>query len=649
MMFSSILIANRGEIARRVIKSAKRLGIKTYAIYSEADKDSMHVKEADVALFIGPAESKKSYLNISNIIDAAVENKIDAIHPGYGFLSENYLFAKKVEESGVKFIGPSWQSIKAMGNKNNAKKIITSANIPLVKGFLVSKEKPANNKKKAKEIGFPVIVKAAAGGGGKGMRVVYHESDLQGSIEAVTREAQSSFKDDQVIVEKYIKGGKHIEIQVARDNYGHCVHLFERDCSSQRRYQKVLEEAPSLSIPKETKKRMYKAAIDIANEINYQSLGTIEFIVDVQSRKTELPFFFLEMNTRLQVEHPITEEILGLDLVELQINIALGKRLAMENNEVMPRGHAIEARIYAEDPKNDFLPSPGLIQSLKLPTAGRLDLGVRSGDQISAFYDPMIGKIVVHADDREKARLKLVECIKELNVKGIETNKDFLHYILNSELFKKDKIQITDLDDLASKFKQLLPDPTDVLAAALIILNLEAKFKNKIWRLWGTGSTNILLRMEEENYAVKVNSNDGENFQLILGDKTYNVEKVFLSNNSISFDVDQILVNLEFEAKEKMLTLYSEGLKFAFENITNIYQSSERGMQERNIIAPITGSIAKIMVKNGQMVVKDEPVIFIEAMKMEYQLVATKSGKVSGLKNKKGDLIEKGETLLEIE
>ena len=649
MMFSSILIANRGEIARRVIKSAKRLGIKTYAIYSEADKDSMHVKEADVALFIGPAESKKSYLNISNIIDAAVENKIDAIHPGYGFLSENYLFAKKVEESGVKFIGPSWQSIKAMGNKNNAKKIITSANIPLVKGFLVSKEKPANNKKKAKEIGFPVIVKAAAGGGGKGMRVVYHESDLQGSIEAVTREAQSSFKDDQVIVEKYIKGGKHIEIQVARDNYGHCVHLFERDCSSQRRYQKVLEEAPSLSIPKETKKRMYKAAIDIANEINYQSLGTIEFIVDVQSRKTELPFFFLEMNTRLQVEHPITEEILGLDLVELQINIALGKRLAMENNEVMPRGHAIEARIYAEDPKNDFLPSPGLIQSLKLPTAGRLDLGVRSGDQISAFYDPMIGKIVVHADDREKARLKLVECIKELNVKGIETNKDFLHYILNSELFKKDKIQITDLDDLASKFKKLLPDPTDVLAAALIILNLEAKFKNKIWRLWGTGSTNILLRMEEENYAVKVNSNDGENFQLILGDKTYNVEKVFLSNNSISFDVDQILVNLEFEAKEKMLTLYSEGLKFAFENITNIYQSSERGVQERNIIAPITGSIAKIMVKNGQMVVKDEPVIFIEAMKMEYQLVALKSGKVSGLKNKKGDLIEKGETLLEIE
>ena len=649
MMFSSILIANRGEIARRVIKSAKRLGIKTYAIYSEADKDSMHVKEADVALFIGPAESKKSYLNISNIIDAAVENKIDAIHPGYGFLSENYLFAKKVEESGVKFIGPSWQSIKAMGNKNNAKKIITSANIPLVKGFLVSKEKPANNKKKAKEIGFPVIVKAAAGGGGKGMRVVYHESDLQGSIEAVTREAQSSFKDDQVIVEKYIKGGKHIEIQVARDNYGHCVHLFERDCSSQRRYQKVLEEAPSLSIPKETKKRMYKAAIDIANEINYQSLGTIEFIVDVQSRKTELPFFFLEMNTRLQVEHPITEEILGLDLVELQISIALGKRLAMENNEVMPRGHAIEARIYAEDPKNDFLPSPGLIQSLKLPTAGRLDLGVRSGDQISAFYDPMIGKIVVHADDREKARLKLVECIKELNVKGIETNKDFLHYILNSELFKKDKIQITDLDDLASKFKQLLPDTIDVLAAALIILNLEAKFKNKIWRLWGTGSTNILLRMEEENYAVKVNSNDGENFQLILGDKTYNVEKVFLSNNSISFDVDQILVNLEFEAKEKMLTLYSEGLKFAFENITNIYQSSERGMQERNIIAPITGSIAKIMVKNGQMVVKDEPVIFIEAMKMEYQLVATKSGKVSGLKNKKGDLIEKGETLLEIE
>ena len=419
MMFKSILIANRGEIACRLIKSARRLGIKTYAVYSEVDKNSLHTKEADVAVCIGQAESKKSYLNIKRIIEVALENKIEAIHPGYGFLSENYLFAKKVEASGITFIGPSWKSIKAMGNKNNAKEVISSANIPLVSGFLVNKEKPVENKKKAKEIGFPVIAKAAAGGGGKGMRVVYRESELQDSIEAVTREARSSFKDDEVIIEKYIKGGKHIEIQIARDNHGNCIHLLERDCSSQRRYQKVLEEAPSLSIPEPTKRRMYKAAIDIANEINYQSLGTIEFIVYIQSSKTEIPLFFLEMNTRLQVEHPITEEILGLDLVELQISIALGKRLAMENNEVMPRGHAIEARIYAEDPKNDFLPSPGLIQSLKLPTAGRLDLGVRSGDQISAFYDPMIGKIVVHADDREKARLKLVECIKELNVAAI--------------------------------------------------------------------------------------------------------------------------------------------------------------------------------------------------------------------------------------
>ncbi len=648
-MFKSILIANRGEIACRLIKSARRLGIKTYAVYSEVDKNSMHTKEADVAVCIGPAESKKSYLNIKRVIEVARENEIEAIHPGYGFLSENYLFAKKVEASGITFIGPSWKSIKAMGNKNNAKEVISSANIPLVSGFLVNKEKPVENKKKAKEIGFPVIAKAAAGGGGKGMRVVYCEKDLQDSIEAVTREARSSFKDDEVIIEKYIKGGKHIEIQIARDNHGNCIHLFERDCSSQRRYQKVLEEAPSLSIPEPTKRRMYKAAIDIANKINYRGLGTIEFIVDVQSHKDELPFFFLEMNTRLQVEHPVSEEILGMDLVELQINIAAGKKLDMDNDKVIPSGHAIEARIYAEDPKNDFLPSPGSIEALNLPKEGRFDFGVRSGDYVSTFYDPMLGKVIVHANDREEARSKLIRCLAELKVQGIKTNTDFLSYILNSELFRKDIIQITDLDDLALKFKNLSPNPTDIVAATLIILNSESQFKNKMWRLWGTGSANILLRQQEKIYSIKVNSSDGRKFQVNFGDEIFVIENVFSSKKNISIEVNQKLISFDFQVKDKILNLYREGIKFVFENITNIYQSNEVEAQERKIIAPITGSIAKILVKNGQVVSKDEAVVFIEAMKMEYKLVALKSGKVTGLKNKKGDLIEKGETLLEIE
>ena len=648
-MFNSILIANRGEIACRVIKTARRLGIKTYAVYSEADRNALHIKEADVALFIGPAESKKSYLNIKKITDIAVENNIAAIHPGYGFLSENYLFAKRVEESGVKFIGPSWKAIKAMGNKNNAKKIISSVNIPLVKGFLVDKQKPEENNKKAKDIGFPVIAKAAAGGGGKGMRVIYCESELQNSIEGVIREAQSSFKDDEVIIEKYIKGGKHIEIQVARDNYGNCIHLFERDCSSQRRYQKVLEEAPSLSIPEVTKQKMYNAAIDIANKIDYQSLGTIEFIVDVQSNKSDPPFFFLEMNTRLQVEHPVTEEILGMDLVELQINIALGNSLDIESNKLMPRGHAIEARIYAEDPKNDFLPSPGAIKNLDLPTVGRLDLGVRSGDQISTFYDPMLGKLIVHGDNREKARAHLARCLKDMHVRGIETNKDFLGYVLNSELFKKDMIQITDLDDLALQFKKLLPKAIDVIGASLIILSSDSQFKNKMWRLWGSGATNIFLKQSENNYEIKISSNDGQKFQFYIEDKIFTVDRVLLTKKTISFDVDQSLVDLEFSVNEKKISLFREGFAFTFENLTNLYKSNEADVQGSNIIAPITGSIAKIMVKNGQMVSKEEPVMFIEAMKMEYQLVALKSGKVSGVKNKKGDLIEKGEILLEIE
>ena len=648
-MFKSILIANRGEIALRIIKTARRLGIKTYAVYSEADRNSVHVKEADVALFIGPAESKKSYLNIKKIIDTAVENNIAAIHPGYGFLSENYIFAKRVEESGVKFIGPSWRAIKEMGNKNNAKKIISLANIPLVNGFLVDKEKPVENKEKAKIIGFPVIAKAAAGGGGKAMRVVYHEKELQNSIDAVIREAQSSFKDDEVIVEKYIQGGKHIEIQIARDNHGNCIHLFERDCSSQRRYQKVIEEAPSLSIPEVTKQRMYKAAIDIASKIDYHSLGTIEFIVDVQSGKSDPPFFFLEMNTRLQVEHPVTEEILDMDLVELQINIALGMRLNIEQDKVIPRGHAIEARIYAEDPKNDFLPSPGDIQNLNLPTVGRLDLGVRSGDQINTFYDPMLGKVIVHGENREKARANLVECLKDMCVQGIETNKDFLGYVLNSELFKQDIIQITDLDDLALQFKNFLPDTIDLIGAALIILSSESKLKNKMWRLWGSGETNIFLKQSEKNYEIKISSSDGQKFQVNVEDKILTVDRVLLTKKSISFDVNESLVNLQFKVNGKKLSLFRQGVTFSFENITNLYKGNEADIKESNIVAPITGSIAKIMVKNGQMVSKEDPVIFIEAMKMEYQLVAPKSGKISGLKNKKGDLIEKGETLLEIE
>jgi 3-methylcrotonyl-CoA carboxylase alpha subunit len=315
----------------------------------------------------------------------------------------------------------------------------------------------------------------------------------------------------------------------------------------------------------------------------------------------------------------------------------------------MPRGHAIEARIYAEDPKNDFLPSPGDIINLDLPTVGRLDLGVRSGDQISTFYDPMLGKLIVHGDNREKARAHLARCLKDMHVRGIETNKDFLGYVLNSELFKKDIIQITDLDDLALQFKKLLPKAIDVIGASLIILSSDSQFKNKMWRLWGSGATNIFLKQSENNYEIKISSNDGQKFQFYIEDKIFTVDRVLLTKKTISFDVDQSLVDLEFRVNEKKISLFREGFAFTFENLTNLYKSNESDVQESNIIAPITGSIAKIMVKNGQMVSKEEPVMFIEAMKMEYQLIALKSGKVSGVKNKKGDLIEKGEILLEIE
>ena len=439
-MFKSILIANRGEIARRIIKTARRLGIKTYAVYSEADKNSLHVKEADDAFFLGPAASKKSYLNMKKIIDVALENDITAIHPGYGFLSENYLFAKKVEESGVKFIGPSWKTIKTMGNKNNAKKSISSANIPLVKGFLVDKEKPLSNKKRAKDIGFPVIAKAAAGGGGIGMQIVNKADEFEGALKLCQSRAKSAFGDSRVFVEKYIEGAQHVEFQVLGDGKK-AIHFGERFCSIQRRHQKLVEEGPWLS----DEKRAEIGALVCAGaeSVGYKGLATFEFLRDSNG-----DFYFLEVNPRVQVEHTVTELITGYNLVELGIRVAQGEDLPITQDDVVIRGHAIQCRLNAEDTTN-FIPSPGRLWECHFPSGFgiRCDTHAHPGYEMPGCFDSLLAKLLAWGPDRESAIKRMRTALDETIITGVDHLIPLHRRIMDEEDFLAGDITIAYIDE----------------------------------------------------------------------------------------------------------------------------------------------------------------------------------------------------------
>lgn len=429
-----ILVANRGEIALRVIRTAKEMGIKTVAVYSEADRKSPHVRFADEAIYLGPPPSNQSYLLGDKIIEEALKLGVDGIHPGYGFLSENQTFAKKVTDAGITFIGPSPYSIEIMGNKITAKEAVKDFNIPLVPGTAEAISDVAAAKKIAIEIGFPILLKAAAGGGGKGMRVVEHADDFEQQMERASSEALAAFGDGSVFIEKYIAAPRHIEIQILADNYGNCVYLFERECSIQRRHQKLVEEAPSAVLTVEVRKKMGEAAVNVAKAAKYSGAGTVEFLVD-----EHLNFYFLEMNTRLQVEHPVSELITGIDLVREQINIARGEKLAFTQDDLKINGHAIELRICAEDPLNNFLPDTGTLNVYQPPLGAgvRVDDGFEQGMLVPVFYDSMIAKLIVHAATREEAAQKMVRAIDEYNIKGIKTTLDFGKWVMQNPEFLK--------------------------------------------------------------------------------------------------------------------------------------------------------------------------------------------------------------------
>lgn len=471
-MIQKILIANRGEIAIRVMRSAREMGIKTVAVYSDVDRNAKHVRFADEAVHIGESPSAKSYLLIDKIIEAALKTKCDAIHPGYGFLSENESFAKKVEESGIVFIGPSPDSIRIMGNKLAAKEAVAKYNVPMVPGTPGAISDFEEAKKIAQEIGFPVLIKAAAGGGGKGMRVVEREDVLQEQMQLAQNEARSAFGDDSVFIEKYIGSPKHIEVQVLGDKHGNIVHLFERECSVQRRHQKVIEEAPSAVITPEIRAQLGKTAVNVAQSVNYVGAGTVEFILDEHKN-----FYFLEMNTRLQVEHPVTEMISGVDLVKEQINIAAGKSISFKQEGLKINGHALELRIYAEDPQNNFLPDIGkLIQYNKPEGIGvRVDDGYEEGMDIPIYYDPMIAKLIVHDKNREEACKRMVRAIDEYKITGIKNTLTFGKFVVQHPAFLDGSFDTHFVKDHFTP--EVLNGPETDEISAQVALNLFLKAK----------------------------------------------------------------------------------------------------------------------------------------------------------------------------
>ncbi|MCB9109771.1 MAG: acetyl-CoA carboxylase biotin carboxylase subunit [Anaerolineales bacterium] len=468
-MFNKILIANRGEIAIRIMRACRELGIQTVAVYSEADKNAQHVQFADEAVLLGDAAPKESYLNVDKLIQAARTSQADAIHPGYGFLSENASFAAAVESANLTFIGPSADSIRAMGDKAESKILMKKAGVPTVPGF-EGLESYEDFQKAANEIGYPVLVKAAAGGGGKGMRVVNAESELKDSIELARSESLNAFGDDRLLIEKYLAEAHHIEIQVFGDKHGHLVHLFERECSVQRRHQKIIEESPSPLLTPELREQMGQAAVNAAKAVNYYNAGTVEFIFDPKLATLNLqPFYFLEMNTRLQVEHPVTELVTGLDLVHWQIRIAAGEKFPFQQSDIHQHGHAIECRVYAEDPASGFLPSTGkLLQFIPPQGPGiRVDSGFAAGNQVTHFYDPLLAKLIVHAGNREDAIKRMQAALRDFIVHGVVTNIDYMRAVIETEDFKQGKVSTRWVETKFGEWSSAQPEVNTLIAAAL--------------------------------------------------------------------------------------------------------------------------------------------------------------------------------------
>ena len=658
-----ILIANRGEIAVRIMRTAKRMGIRTVAIYSEIDHDSMHVAMADEASCIGHSDLSETYLNISRIIETAKDANCDAIHPGYGFLAENPLFVKACHDAGIIFIGPGPEAMKVMGNKIEAREFVKRTGVPMTEGVNGS---PADLIRTAPAIGFPVLLKAAAGGGGKGMRVVYEPGELQEAIESASRQAKAYFGDDTVYIEKYIEEPRHIEVQILGDEYGNIIHLFERECSIQRRYQKIIEESPSPTLNEKVRRKMGEAAVRIGKEAKYSSAGTIEFLVD-----KNLNFYFLEMNTRIQVEHPVTELVTGIDIVEEQIHIASGQKLRFTQDEIRQTGHAIECRIYAEDPSNNFRPSPGQMSLYIEPRMPgiRVDSGMNSATEVKSSFDPMISKLVVYGKDRDEARLLGLAALKDYTIHGIRTNITFLSALLESQAFISNSISTKFCDEhlesilaAVEEDKKSLPLHIPVVAYLLASLSntLPGSCSEKpgVWQQIGywRDLMKIRLYMDDAEMPVKILKAMKSSYVIELSGQKYEGNTDHWENNRLAFTVnghDHIAFISEDKDDRSFVSI--EGIIFRFRRADLLTENIPAGGQDEggagsgHITSPMPGKVIKINVTAGDKVKKGQVLLIIEAMKMENLIAAPAEGVVQKVNVGLNQMVETSMPLLDLE
>ena len=660
-MFKKILIANRGEIACRVIATAKRMGIATVAVFSDADRNALHVERADEAVHIGPAPASQSYLNQDALIAAIKETGADAVHPGYGFLSENPTFAEAVAQAGAVFIGPPPDAIRAMGLKDAAKRLMADAGVPVVPGYLGDDQDPDHLATEADKVGYPVLIKAVAGGGGKGMRRVDDAKDFADALAGAKREAASSFGDDKVLIEKYLTRPRHIEVQVFADGQGNAVHLFERDCSLQRRHQKVIEEAPAPGMTDDLRAAMGSAAVTAAKAINYQGAGTVEFIADAEGGLDAESFFFMEMNTRLQVEHPVTEMITGQDLVEWQLRVASGEALPCGQEDLEISGHAAEARLYAEDPAKEFLPASGKLHHLVWPadTPGlRIDTGVRQGDVITPFYDPMIAKVIVHGKDRTDALERLTTALNETEAAGMASNRRFLARLAAHDGFRRGDVDTgligRDLDVLSAP-DTLTPDILAVAALHAAGILDEASDddpwgKLSGWRLWpGRAQTVHLESATGEKVVVPVAAMGQGVFRITLAEGEVTARLEDRDGHRVTINLDGRPVGAAIADGDSWVTIFLAGTEATFTLPDRLEPDSEGSDADSHVKAPLPGRITAVMVKDGDAVEQGQALLVLEAMKMEHTLTAGRTGTVTDLTAAADAQVEEGQVLLVLE
>ncbi|MBR9858320.1 MAG: acetyl/propionyl/methylcrotonyl-CoA carboxylase subunit alpha [Gammaproteobacteria bacterium] len=657
-MFNRILIANRGEIACRIIRTARRLGIETVAVYSDADIQAAHVELADEAWHLGPAPATESYLcqdKLLNIVQAA---GVEAIHPGYGFLSENADFAHACAEQGLIFIGPPAAAITAMGSKSAAKALMSAAGVPVVPGYHDSNQSLPVLRHEAERCGFPLLLKAVAGGGGKGMRVVHSIDDFDEALASARREAKAAFGNDAMLLERYLPQARHVEVQVFCDQFGHGIYLSERDCSVQRRHQKVLEEAPAPHLAPQTRQEMGEAAVRAALAIDYRGAGTVEFLYLADGS-----FFFMEMNTRLQVEHPVTELITGLDLVEWQLRVAYGEPLPLAQEQVRLQGHAVEARVYAEDPEHDFLPAAGTLHYLHEPDTGttrspaaviRLDTGVRQGDEVGIFYDPLIAKLIVWAETREQSLCQLARSLARYRIGGVRTNLRFLHALAESAPLKAAELHtgfIEQHSELLFEPPALASSPVLALCAAYVLLTESNEDTSPFasrqgWWLNLPAKRQLVLKREEKISEIDINA-DHPGWRMTIDGQPHNITAA-LHGDRLQAVVDGIPLRCHMARHQHRLWLFYQAECYSVQLHQPDFEHTGTH-HGGGLCAPMPGIVSQLKVAVGDVVATGQTLLVLEAMKMEHSIVAPKAGRVAEVYYRQGSQVDEGDELLRLE